>query len=174
ARSLVCRALRGREPAMRRGAPSLFAAWLLGSALPVSAGESPAEPPPPVDAAAVYLQHCAACHGADRLGLVGPALLPDNLSRLRRPAARQVIAEGRAASQMPGFADKLTAAELDAVAAWIYAEPATPPSWTTVDIVRSHRVLATPPARDKPVFKADPWNLFVVVEAGDHHVTILD
>ncbi len=27
---------------------------------------------------------------------------------------------------------------------------------------------------DKPVFKADPQNLFVVVETGDHHATILD
>ena len=27
---------------------------------------------------------------------------------------------------------------------------------------------------DKPVFNADPLNLFVVVEVGDHHATILD
>ena len=33
------------------------------------------------------------------------------------------------------------------------------------------RVAALP---DKPVFYADPLNLFVVVESGDHHVTILD
>lgn len=27
---------------------------------------------------------------------------------------------------------------------------------------------------DRPVFDADPLNLFIVVEGGDHHVTILD
>ena len=27
---------------------------------------------------------------------------------------------------------------------------------------------------DKPVFSADPLNIFMVVEAGDHHVTVLD
>ena len=26
----------------------------------------------------------------------------------------------------------------------------------------------------KPVFKADPLNLFIVVELGDHHATLLD
>jgi DNA-binding beta-propeller fold protein YncE len=31
-----------------------------------------------------------------------------------------------------------------------------------------------PPATDKPLWKADPLNLFVVVEGGDHHVSIVD
>ncbi|HMV00222.1 MAG TPA: cytochrome C oxidase Cbb3, partial [Rhodocyclaceae bacterium] len=31
------------------------------------------------DAPANFKQHCAACHGADRLGGIGPALLPENL-----------------------------------------------------------------------------------------------
>ncbi|NUO87598.1 MAG: cytochrome C oxidase Cbb3, partial [Cupriavidus sp.] len=35
------------------------------------------------DPAALYGQHCAACHGADRLGAMGPALLPESLERLR-------------------------------------------------------------------------------------------
>jgi mono/diheme cytochrome c family protein len=37
------------------------------------------------DAPALYQQHCAACHGPGRLGLTGPALLPESLSRLRKP-----------------------------------------------------------------------------------------
>ena len=43
----------------------------------------------------LYTEHCAACHGADRLGGIGPALLPENLSRLRRGEAQKVIAGGR-------------------------------------------------------------------------------
>ena len=35
------------------------------------------------DANQVYQTHCASCHGADRLGGAGPALLPGNLARLR-------------------------------------------------------------------------------------------
>ena len=52
--------------------------------------------------------------------------------------------------------------------------PAVPP-WGLKEIRASHKVLAKEadlPA--KPVFNADPLNLFVVVELGDHHATILD
>ena len=42
----------------------------------------------------LYLQQCAACHGPDRLGGMGPALLPENLGRLKKAEAEQVIREG--------------------------------------------------------------------------------
>ena len=45
-----------------------------------------------------YQQHCAACHGADRLGMTGPALLPQSLERLRKPDAIKTITQGRAAT----------------------------------------------------------------------------
>jgi len=122
-----------------------------------------------------YAEHCAACHGADRLGGMGPALLPSNLERLRRPAAIETIANGRIATQMPGFADKLSAEEIRALADYVYAPPAQPPVWG-LDEIRASRIEHAPaaPAADRPKFAADPLNLFVVVEAGDHHVTILD
>ncbi len=59
----------------------------------------------PARAAALYTEHCAACHGAQRTGGMGPALLPESLSRLRPAEALKVIAEGRVATQMPGFAE---------------------------------------------------------------------
>ena len=49
----------------------------------------------------LYQQNCAACHGADRLGLIGPALLPQNLKRLRKNAAIATITAGRLATQIP-------------------------------------------------------------------------
>ena len=123
----------------------------------------------------LYTEHCAACHGADRLGGIGPALLPESLARLRRPAALKTIAKGRVATQMPGFGDKLSAAELDRLTTWLYAATASVPDWGETEI-RASRIVhpATKPDSDKPVFTADPMNLFVVVETGDHHATILD
>ena len=53
------------------------------------------------EAPTLYRTHCAACHGADRLGGSGPALLPENLTRLKRPKAAKAIAKGLPASQMP-------------------------------------------------------------------------
>jgi mono/diheme cytochrome c family protein/DNA-binding beta-propeller fold protein YncE len=132
-------------------------------------------PHPAPDAAALYATHCAACHGPTRLGAMGPALLPENLERLRKPAATEVVRAGRHATQMPGFADKLGAAEIATLVDFVYAPPAQKPAWTEADI-RASRVAYVDagalPA--KPKFAADPMNLFVVVETGDHHVTILD
>ncbi|MDP7604912.1 MAG: c-type cytochrome [Alphaproteobacteria bacterium] len=62
--------------------------------------------------AANYAEHCAECHGAGRLGGMGPALLPENLRRLRKSKAAGVIAAGRPATQMQGFAEHLSEAEI--------------------------------------------------------------
>jgi len=82
----------------------------------LAAAAAQAQGPPAIDAAALYQQHCAACHGTQRTGGMGPALLPESLERLRKTEAHKVIAGGRPATQMPGFADKLKADELAAIA----------------------------------------------------------
>jgi len=123
----------------------------------------------------LYQKICAQCHGADRLGGIGPALLPENLDRLRPAEARKVISDGREATQMKGSKDQLTPDDIAALASWIYT-PVTPePTWGAAQIKASRTVnpqAAYLPA--KPIYSADPENLFVVVESGDSHVTILD
>jgi mono/diheme cytochrome c family protein/DNA-binding beta-propeller fold protein YncE len=122
-----------------------------------------------------FANHCASCHGGDRLGGTGPALLPENLERLRRPTAAETIAKGRLATQMPAFGDRLSKEEIDALVAYAYAPPATKPVWGEAEINATrvvHHADGTLP--DKPQFAADPMNLFVVVESGDHHASILD
>jgi mono/diheme cytochrome c family protein/DNA-binding beta-propeller fold protein YncE len=128
-----------------------------------------------VDAAPLYAKHCAVCHGADRLGGMGPALLPENLSRLRKKGAAAVVRDSRPGVQMPAFRELLGEAEIAALVDWVYT-PVTPaPQWGEAQI-RASRVVHHDPAQlpAKPKFDADPLNLFVVVEGGDHHVTILD
>jgi mono/diheme cytochrome c family protein/WD40 repeat protein len=124
---------------------------------------------------ALYQNNCAACHGADRLGAAGPALLPGNLERLRRPEAIKTISEGRIATQMPAFAGKLSADEIKSLSDFIYTPLAQMPKWGKEEIALSRiEYFKTGSLPDKPVFQADPLNLFVVVETGDHHATILD
>jgi len=127
------------------------------------------------DVAQLYGAHCAQCHGAARLGGIGPALLPQNLRRLRKSRAVGVIAHGRPATQMPGFAEVLSDDEIAALTEFVYSPLGSLPRWGLAEINASHVVdepaLSLP---DQPVFRADPLNLFVVVESGDHHVTILD
>ncbi|MBK6637876.1 MAG: c-type cytochrome [Rhodocyclaceae bacterium] len=125
---------------------------------------------------ALYQQHCASCHGSDRIGLMGPALLPESLERLRKPEALKVITQGRAATQMQGFADRLSAEEIAALTDYIYSPSAKTLSFTDVDIRASRIVHADklPAQPAKPLQGRDLMNLFLVVETGDHHVSVLD
>ncbi|MDH3666135.1 MAG: nitrite reductase [Paracoccaceae bacterium] len=126
------------------------------------------------DPAALYAENCAACHGADRLGGTGPALIPETLKRLRGPALDTVIAEGRAATQMPGFADALDAGARAELAAYLKTPVAEVPPWGPEQITASLSWNPDYAAATQPVFSADPLNLFLVVETGDHHVSVLD
>jgi len=159
----------------RRTLKLLLAAAVVWVGWDVAHAQAASEPAAAPAAPALYTTHCAACHGAQRSGGMGPALLPESLERLRPAEARKVIAQGRPATQMAGFADKLSAAEIDALAAWVY-QPVNPaPAWSEADIRASRE--ETPGAAKlpaKPVWRADPMNLFVVVEGGDHHVSLVD
>ncbi len=123
----------------------------------------------------LYLEHCGECHGPDRLGRIGPALLPENLRRLKKKAAVPVIREGRPATQMPPFADKLSDEQIRRLVDLIYTPLPEIPRWGMEEITTS-RILHTPAKslQDRPVFDADLENLFIVVELGDHHATLLD
>ena len=131
------------------------------------------------DADAIYRQHCASCHGADRLGGIGPALLPENLKRLTKNKAASVISDGRVATQMPAFDGKLNQEQVQSLVELIYTPLASVPVWGEKEINDSHVVykpeLTIGTAKNvEPVYDADPLNLFLVVESGDHHVSVLD
>ncbi len=135
----------------------------------------PAATQPVPDAAALYHEHCAACHGEQRSGGMGPALLPESLERLRRTESVQVIGNGRPATQMPGFADRLSKEQIAALASWITTPVSPAPTWSEGDIRASRSAdAAAAKLPAKPVWRADPMNLFVVVEGGDHHVSLVD
>ena len=125
----------------------------------------------------LFSEHCAVCHGPDRLGAIGPALLPENLGRLKRDEAIATIRDGRAATQMPSFRDKLAAEQIQALVGLIYSPLPEVPRWDLAEMRASHVKHLKPgeALSDKPVFKVkDPLNLFIVVEIGDHHATLLD
>lgn len=122
----------------------------------------------------LYSEHCAGCHGADRLGGTGPALIPETLRRMRGPAVAKVIINGRPATQMPAFSSVMTGDEIAALEKYVKAPLASVPRWTAADIEQSRSIAADYKPATQPVFKADPLNIFLVVETGDHHVSVLD
>lgn len=152
---------------MRRFSGILLAAGLAALAPAAGAAE--------VNALVLYQQHCASCHGDDRLGRIGPALLPENLHRLKKPQAVATITRGRPATQMPAFGKQLAEGEIAALADFIYKPLPKVPDWGLAQIKGAH-IIHNPVESlpDHPVHQADPMNLFTVVETGDHHVTILD
>lgn len=127
------------------------------------------------DTPQLFQQQCAVCHGSDRLGVSGPALLPESLERLERSDALDAITNGRVATRMPAFGERLSVDDIKALADLIYTPLAQAPVWGDAEIRASHIELHAPGSLpDKPAFKADMLNLFVVVETGDHHATLLD
>ena len=139
------------------------------------AADKPAMEKKNIAVTTLYATHCASCHGEDRLGGIGPALLPENLRRLRKKKAVSVIASGRPATQMQGFSKVLNKDEIAALAAFVFTPLPEIPVWGLAEI-KASRVVHTEPGSlpNVPVHGADPLNLFTVVETGDHHVTILD
>lgn len=127
------------------------------------------------DAEKLYQDHCQSCHGIDRLGAMGPALFPENLSRLRKKKAIKVIESGRAATQMPAFNRTLNDSEITSLVDFIFTPSKKALHWTIADINNSHIQHFEPTTlSDKPVFNADLMNLFIVVELGDHSATLLN
>ena len=141
-----------------------------GLAGPVLAAPALAQP----DGASLFAEHCAACHGDTRLGGTGPALIPEALGRIKGEDLSAIIAGGRVATQMPAFAETLTPEDIAALAAYIVEPLAEPPVWTADDIAATREFDAGYVPADAPVFTADPLNITLVVETGDHHVSVLD
>lgn len=66
---------------------------------------------------ALYVDHCAVCHGRQGLGLIAVALAGRMKGAYPRIADQiAVVADGR--NEMPGFSGRLTPAELEAVVAF--------------------------------------------------------
>jgi len=144
-------------------------AFALFAALLVAAPAAAAEP------SALYREHCASCHGALRTGAMGPALLAESLSRQKPAETLRAIRDGRLATQMPGFGDRLSETDIEALAGWIRQPLHPAPDWREQDILASRIVVASVAGLPhKPSWPGDPINLFVVVEAGDHHVSLVD
>jgi mono/diheme cytochrome c family protein len=79
--------------------------------------------------AAIFQQQCATCHGADGKGAGGPPDLTDPRTRSGVPAQRiiDVITNGKPGTAMPAFANRLSAADIQNVAAFVQTLPAGRP-----------------------------------------------
>ncbi|MCP5074163.1 MAG: cytochrome C oxidase Cbb3 [Rhodobacteraceae bacterium] len=126
------------------------------------------------DPVADYAEFCADCHAAGRLGGTGPALIPQTLKRMRGPKVEAVIRDGRVATQMPGYAEELGGDRIAELAAFLKIPLKVVPPWGNAEIMASRVLDKEYAAADAPVWSSDPMNITLVVETGDHHVSVLD
>ncbi|PYG29571.1 nitrite reductase [Pelagimonas varians] len=126
------------------------------------------------DPRADYVDFCADCHDANRLGGTGPALIPQTLKRMRGPKVAAVIRDGRVTTQMPGFSDDLTEDRIAALADYLKTPLEAVPPWGTEQIMASRVMDDDYDSVDAPVWASDPMNITLAVETGDHSVSVLD
>jgi mono/diheme cytochrome c family protein len=97
---------------------------LLGAcAQPAPAPAPTPLPPSSIDAGELFASNCASCHGTNRGGSIGPALIPEALATLSDSEVKSTILNGRQGTLpngrqgtlMPAWNDLLTDEEIDAL-----------------------------------------------------------
>lgn len=125
--------------------------------------------PVPGDAArggAVYVAECAGCHGAKGEGGTGTALgNPVMLALTPDRFLRHAVVHGRQGTEMPAFADRLSAADIDNVTAFLRSRAT---GWTlTKPVYRAPPAIedyVTNPGGESPEFELED----------DHYVSAAD
>ncbi len=67
------------------------------------------------EAEGLYTANCAACHGPDRMGGLGPPLTPASLGEKSDAEIRETISDGRPDTAMPPFKGKLSPEQIEAL-----------------------------------------------------------
>jgi nitrite reductase (NO-forming)/hydroxylamine reductase len=122
-----------------------------------------------------FLDSCAGCHGTDRRGATGPALLPERLSQSDEYYF-DVIANGKPGTVMPPWSSQLTDEDITTLVEFIRADTGQgPPQWTFEDVQASHtNLLDENDLPDSPEHGADVNNLMLVTEREAQGIAIID
>ncbi|RPI26274.1 MAG: hypothetical protein EHM57_00360 [Actinobacteria bacterium] len=126
-------------------------------------------------AAEYYLDSCAGCHGTDRRGATGPALLPERLSQPDEYYT-DVITNGKPGTVMPPWGHQLSPEDVTTLVAFIRSDTGEgPPQWTLEDIVASHEVL-TPESElpASPTHSGAVDNLMLITEREAQSIAVVD
>lgn len=122
-----------------------------------------------------FLDSCAGCHGTDRRGATGPALLPERLTQEDDYYA-SVIADGKPGTVMPPWGEQLSDEDITTLVAFLRSDTGEgPPQWTLEDILASHEVLVPDGELvPSPVHDADLDDLMLVTEREAHGFAVID
>jgi len=116
----------------------------------------------------LYKENCAKCHGANRLGLSGPPLVPELLKSKSNKKLMYIIKNGLPPTLMPSFKN-LSDKDIKAIIDFIRA-PVKNIKWNIKDIERTYE--KETPTNPHP-FKGSIVNIMALVEAGKNKVWIM-
>lgn len=123
-----------------------------------------------------FADTCGGCHGPNRGGGTGPALLPNRLSE-GDDFYFKTIKEGRPGTAMPAWSDVgLSDEEIWGLIGFMRSEPASSViEWGMADIASTHEVLVTPSELpEEPQHSADLGNLMMVTERENRSIAVID
>jgi len=124
----------------------------------------------PLDARKLFMDNCAGCHQAGRVGTrFAPPLTKVQLGALSNAAVSTMIMTGITGTLMPPWAGKLSQDQIGALATLVRTEDADRLDWSLDEAKKSTKVLVdekTLPAA--PTYKADVMNLMGVMQRGRH------
>ena len=140
-------------------------------------------PPPPVTpeemeiAKQIFFNRCAGCHGVLRKGATGPALLPENRTRLLGTEGIKVFITYGTPRGMPDWGKQgiLSEKEIDILARFLQHDPPPPPELSMEQMKKSWKVYVEEKDRPKsPQHKRNWQNFFGVVLRDVGKVAIID
>ena len=137
-------------------------------------------PPPEIAAAGpmavLYWDACSGCHGVNREGGMGPALIPQRLSDTDKETIGDAISNGRQGTAMPPWQDKLSEQEIDELIDYLLSPVEESALTWDIDDMCSNcdKVIPTDELPTEPVWGGKVEDLMVVVERDIGHLMFVD
>ena len=91
----------------------------------------------PIDPEELFANNCAACHGMDRGGYIGPGLNKETHGEVDPETLASIIASGVDGKLMPSWKARLSEKQIMALATHIVKTPKRVVSWTMDDVKKS-------------------------------------
>ena len=162
------------------GVVASFSAEQLRAILDYVTKDSNREPPPEIAAAgpiaSLFWDKCSGCHGVDRQGGTGPALVPETLTGIDKGVLKTTINNGRPGTAMPPWNGTLSDQQMNDLIGYILS-PVQPSTLTwTIDDMCGNCVKVTPTDQlpTSPVWGGKVEDLMVVTERDIGHLMFID
>lgn len=122
-----------------------------------------------IDGKKLYMEKCASCHHADRIGFSAPPLIPQTLEKLNDEKIHKIIKFGLPSTLMPTHAEL---GDLEIKEVISYLKSSAKINWTKDDIKKS--LVIHPQLNRKKIELNDPLNLTTVVERGQAKIWLME